>query len=63
MEVVLAVLGALATLIPVLVKIWNNRIDRRKATTDGLAKIEAQEMDASLARVDAESRRVQPPGE
>mgnify|MGYP001594129559 CR=1 FL=1 len=35
-EVILAVLGALATVLPVLVKIWNNRIEVHREKSQAL---------------------------
>ena len=41
MEALLVVLGALATVLPVLVKIWNNRVDAHAAAASALTSFAA----------------------
>jgi len=56
MATLLTVLTALAALIPVLVKIWNNRIDTSRKATDAIIKRDIDELRSGMSRVDGVSK-------
>lgn len=56
MTTLLTVLTALAALIPVLVKIWNNRIDTSRKATDAIIKRDIDELRSGMSRVDGVSK-------
>ncbi len=57
-EALLATIAALVPLIPVVIKLWSSRVDRKKLLQQALAAQEAKDADASMARTDAELERV-----
>jgi len=62
MELAIALIGALATVIPLLVKIWGNRVtqaqleDQRKQTAfDKLTELDTDELEKQLRKRELES--------
>ena len=60
MATFLTVFTALAALIPVLVKIWNNRIDTSRKATDAIIKRDIDELKSGMSRVDGVSKTNKP---
>lgn len=60
MATLLTVLAALAALIPVLVKIWNNRIDTSRKATDAIIKRDIDELESGMSRIDGLSKSNKP---
>ena len=59
-EVILAVLGALATVLPVLVKIWNNRIEGHREKSQALTTHSLTELHAGRDGVRALQQAASP---
>jgi hypothetical protein len=57
MATFLTVFTALAALIPVLVKIWNNRIDTGRKATDAIRSRDIDELKSGMSRVDELHKR------
>ena len=60
MATVITVITALAALIPVLVKIWNNRIDTSRKATDAIIKRDIDELRSGMSRIDGLSKTNKP---
>lgn len=60
MTTAIIVITALATLIPVLVKIWNNRIDTSRKATDAVIKRDMDELRSGMSRIDGVSKTNKP---
>jgi hypothetical protein len=60
MATLLTVLAALAALIPVLVKIWNNRIDTSRKATDAIIKRDIDELESGMSRISGLSKTDKP---
>lgn len=60
MATFLTVFTALAALIPVLVKIWNNRVDTSRKATDAIRSRDIDELKSGMSRVDKLFKRDKP---
>ena len=60
MATAITVITALAALIPVLMKIWNNRIDTSRKATDAIIKRDIDELRFGMSRIDGLSKTNKP---
>ena len=60
MATAITVITALAALIPVLMKIWNNRIDTSRKATDAIIKRDIDELRSGMSRIDGLSKTNKP---